>query len=268
MASSVSNELTNMQNATAYNKAQEQKESGASQELDQDAFLMLMIEQLKNQDPMNPMDNSEMLAQQAQFTQISELQKLNSAMNSNNMIQQANSLVGKTVQIVDPNNTSRLIIGVVTSANFTSDSATVTVNGVEYPLGLVSAVTDGAQATDSSTLGNKKLSELNNASITEGYVTLTMQDTSGKKTNVAINITKDMTVNDFMKKIEEAGLKTTLENGIITIDKGGYRQISMSNGHYNNNAAVSSNLVGAMKMFQAENGDLETGVLDFDRSQK
>ena len=95
-----------------------------------------------------------------------------------------------------------------------------------------------------------------------------MQDTSGKKTNVAINITKDMTVNDFMKKIEEAGLKTTLENGIITIDKGGYRQISMSNGHYNNNAAVSSNLVGAMKMFQAENGDLETGVLDFDRSQK
>ncbi len=268
MASSVSNELTNMQNATAYNKAQEQKASGASQELDQDAFLMLMIEQLKNQDPMNPMDNSEMLAQQAQFTQISELQKLNSALNSNNMIQQANSLVGKTVQIVDPNNTSRLITGVVTSANFTSDSATVTVNGVEYPLGLVAAVTDGASPTDNETLGNKKLGDLNNASVKEGYVTLTMQDTSGKKTNVAINITKDMTVNDFLKKIEEAGLKTSIENGIITIEKGGYKQISMSNGHYNNDSAISSNLVGAFQMFQAENGDLETGILDFDRSKK
>ena len=174
---SIQQELVNMQSNTAVNKAKEQAANGASQELDGDAFLMLMLEQLKNQDPMDPMDNSEMLAQQAQFTQLTELQKLNESISTNNMIQQANDLVGKTVQIVDPNNTSRLITGVVSSANFTNGTATVTVNGKEYPLGLVAAITDGAPATDDKLIGDKKLSELNGASgITEGYVTLTTQD--------------------------------------------------------------------------------------------
>jgi flagellar hook assembly protein FlgD len=38
---------------------------------------LLNSTQMKNQDPMKPMDSSQMLSQQAQFTQISELQKLN-----------------------------------------------------------------------------------------------------------------------------------------------------------------------------------------------
>ncbi len=265
---SVSNELTNMQNNTAVNRANSQKSAGPSQELNQDAFLMLMLEQMKNQDPMNPMDNSQMLAQQAQFTQISELQKMNSALNSNNMIQQANSLVGKTVQIVDPNNTSRLITGTVTSANFTNNGATVTVNGKEYPLGLVASITDGAPATDNTTLGNKKLGDLNNASITEGSVTLTITDAEGKKSNKIINITKNMTMNDLVEKFKEAGVNAKIDNGVLTIEKGTNKSISMTNGNVENSSAIASNLVGAMKMFQTEGGNLETGILDFDRSKK
>lgn len=268
MASSVSNELTNMQNNTAVNKYNQQKVSGPSQELDQDAFLMLMLEQMKNQDPLNPMDNSQMLAQQAQFTQITELQKMNSALNSNNMIQQANGLVGKTVQVIDPDNTSRLITGVVTSANFTNNGATVTVNGKEYPLGLVSAVTDGAPATGNEALGNKKLGDLNNASITEGAVTLTVTDENGKKSNKVINITKNMTVNDLIEKFKDAGVVANINNGVLTIEKGGNKSISMTNGNVEDSKAIASNFVGAMKMFQAENGNLETGILDFDRSKK
>ena len=46
---SIQQELVNMQSNTAVNKAKEQAANGASQELDGDAFLMLMLEQLKNQ---------------------------------------------------------------------------------------------------------------------------------------------------------------------------------------------------------------------------
>lgn len=132
--------VTGMQNATAQQKVKDRQTNGPSQDLDQDAFLMLMMEQMKNQDPMNPMDNSQMLTQQAQFTQISEMQKMNSNLASNNMISQATSLVGKEVTLVDPDDTTKTIKGIVTSANFTSSTATVTVNGKEYPLGLVMSV--------------------------------------------------------------------------------------------------------------------------------
>lgn len=260
----INQELINMQSATAVNKAKELAANGASQELDGDAFLMLMMEQLKNQDPMDPMDNSEMLAQQAQFTQLQELQKLNDSINTNNMIQQANSLVGKTVQIVDPNNTSRLITGIVTSANFTNGSATITVNGKEYPLGLVASITDGAQATEDSVILDKKLSELNNASgITAGYITLTTQDESYQRKNTEIEIKENMTVKDLLKELEKAGVNAKLENGIIKIAKGDNKSISISEGKLDGSSP--SNLVEKMQMFQSETGDLETAILDFNR---
>lgn len=265
--SSIQQELINMQSNTAVNQAKERQQNGVSQELDGDAFLTLMLEQLKNQDPMDPMDNSEMLAQQAQFTQLTELQELNDTINQNNIIQQANSLVGKTVQIVDPNNTSRLITGVVTSANFTGESATVTVNGTEYPLGLVAAVTDGAAASSADVIANKKLSELNNiSSLKEGYITLTTQNANSlQKNNTYIKVTSDMTVGDLQKELEKAGVKTSINNGILTISKGDFDSISITNGKTNDSSADACNLVSALQMFQNESGDLETCILDFNR---
>ena len=265
--SSIKQELINMQSNTAVNQAKERQQNGASQELDGDAFLTLMLEQLKNQDPMDPMDNSEMLAQQAQFTQLTELQELNDTINQNNIIQQANSLVGKTVQIVDPNNTSRLITGVVTSANFTGESATVTVNGTEYPLGLVAAVTDGAAASSADVIANKKLSELNNiSSLKEGYITLTTQNANSlQKNNTYIKVTSDMTVGDLQKELEKAGVKTSINNGILTISKGDFDSISITNGKTNDSSADACNLVSALQMFQNESGDHETCILDFNR---
>jgi flagellar basal-body rod modification protein FlgD len=223
---------------------------------------------MKQQDPMNPMDNSQMLAQQAQFTQISEMQKLNSALNSNNMIMQANSLVGKTVQIVDPDNTSRLITGVVTSANFTNDSATVTVNGKDYPLGLVASVTDGAPASSDDVINNKKLSELNNASITAGVVTVMVTDNSNKTTNKIIEITDKMTVADLRQKFADIGLETEIKDGTLVVKKGSNKTINMSNGNVENSLDLASNFVGSTKMYvESGTGYLVTGILDFNRTK-
>lgn len=266
---SIQQELVSMQSNTAVNKAKELKANGASQELDGDAFLMLMMEQLKNQDPMNPMDNSEMLAQQAQFTQIQELQKMNESLNTNNMIQQANSLVGKTVQIVDPNNTSRLITGVVTSANFSGDSASITVNGTEYPLGLVASITDGASASSPEVIAGKKLSDLNNVSaLTEGYITLTTQNRdNSQRNNTYIKITSDMTVSDLQKELKKAGVDSSIKNGVLTLSKGEFSSIGLTNGKTNDTKAQAANIVSAFKMFQSETGDLETGILDYNRTK-
>ena len=42
-------------------------------EIDRDTFLKLMVAQLRNQDPMNPQDSAEFLAQTAQFTSLEKL---------------------------------------------------------------------------------------------------------------------------------------------------------------------------------------------------
>jgi flagellar basal-body rod modification protein FlgD len=74
-------------------------------DLGQDAFLQLMITQMKNQDPLSPQKNSEFVAQLAQFSSVQGLEKLNTNFNTfssgfqSNQALQASSLVGRSVGV-------------------------------------------------------------------------------------------------------------------------------------------------------------------------
>lgn len=48
----------------------------------QDRFLKLLVTQMKNQDPLNPMDNAEVTSQMAQLSTVTGIDKLNSSVNS------------------------------------------------------------------------------------------------------------------------------------------------------------------------------------------
>jgi flagellar basal-body rod modification protein FlgD len=54
----------------------------ASSALGKDQFLLLLTTQLKYQDPLQPVDNQQMIAQLAQFSQLEELQGLSSKIDS------------------------------------------------------------------------------------------------------------------------------------------------------------------------------------------
>ncbi len=78
-----------------------------------DRFLKLLVTQLKNQDPLNPMENAELTSQMAQINTVAGIDKLNTTMQSMNqgfnqmqMLQGAN-LVGRSV-LLDGNN---LVVG-------------------------------------------------------------------------------------------------------------------------------------------------------------
>lgn len=53
------------------------RRTGNNGELDKHAFLELLVTQLRYQDPLNPKDNGEFLAQMAQFTALEQMQNLN-----------------------------------------------------------------------------------------------------------------------------------------------------------------------------------------------
>ncbi|HMM78343.1 MAG: flagellar hook assembly protein FlgD [Gammaproteobacteria bacterium] len=89
----------------ALSAARLEKDKKADKSLGQDAFLELMITQLKNQDPTNPMQNGEFLSQMAQFGTVSginDLQKsftsLASALQSSQALQ-ASTMVGREVEV-------------------------------------------------------------------------------------------------------------------------------------------------------------------------
>jgi flagellar basal-body rod modification protein FlgD len=87
-------------------------------ELGQAAFLELMITQMKNQNPLEPQDNSEFVAQLAQFSSVEGLERLNknftSFMSTNAL--QASSLVGRSVSV--ESDTSTLQKGSLISGMF------------------------------------------------------------------------------------------------------------------------------------------------------
>jgi flagellar basal-body rod modification protein FlgD len=71
----------------------------------QDRFLKLLVTQMKNQDPLNPMDNAQVTSQMAQLSTVSGIDKLNSTLEalSSSMIatnaMQASSMIGHVVVV-------------------------------------------------------------------------------------------------------------------------------------------------------------------------
>ncbi|MDR3299712.1 MAG: flagellar hook assembly protein FlgD [Candidatus Accumulibacter sp.] len=75
----------------------------------QNRFLTLLVAQLENQDPLNPLDNAEITNQMAQMSTVSGIEQLNSTLNSlvsslaDTQAVQAASLINKTVLVPGSN---------------------------------------------------------------------------------------------------------------------------------------------------------------------
>ncbi len=78
--------------------------SNALEALDTSQFLDLMIAELQNQDPMNPMDNAQMIEQIGQIRQIDASSRLTTTLDAVLMgqnLSSASSLIGKTITGLD-----------------------------------------------------------------------------------------------------------------------------------------------------------------------
>ena len=138
---STSEAIINLQNNTATLNANQTAESTSKSNtsVDSHAFLKLMTMQLQYQDPTNPLDNSEMLAQEAQFSTLEQMEALTSSFTSFSNAYQANSLMGQYVEVTDESGNTDY--GYVDYVNMNEkDGASVSVNGTLRPVSQVTKV--------------------------------------------------------------------------------------------------------------------------------
>jgi flagellar basal-body rod modification protein FlgD len=118
--------------------------------MDTNVFLKLMMAQLQYQDPSNPADSSQFLAQTAQFTSVEKMQQLTDMqqeMLDATRGQTATSLVGRTVTYTDFSGTSQT--GMVTACTLGAGTPNLTVGGITVGLDAVTGVS-GPDTADAS----------------------------------------------------------------------------------------------------------------------
>jgi flagellar basal-body rod modification protein FlgD len=127
--------ITNMQTQTnMVNFANGQKNLGSTK-LDNHAFLQLMMTKLANQDPMNPMDDSQFLTQQATMTQVEKMDDLVSYLQGNSLLMQAGTMVGKKVDVQQLDGST--VTGTIDSISFANGSAKINMGPQSYPMSSV-----------------------------------------------------------------------------------------------------------------------------------
>ena len=135
--------------------------TGSSSQDLQNSFLTLLVAQLKNQDPTNPMQNNELTTQLAQINTVSGIEKLNTTLGSisgqidNSQSLQASSLIGRGVMVPGTNVLAGSKDGVVTTTPFgvelerAADKVTATItdsNGVAVRTIEIGGLTAGVHA--------------------------------------------------------------------------------------------------------------------------
>jgi flagellar basal-body rod modification protein FlgD len=136
---SATEKLQTQNSVNSFNKSIAVNGRTASQELGKDDFLKLLLAQLSNQDPTSPMENTQFIAQMAQFSSLeqmtnmsTEFTKLANMLNSSEAV----SVIGKTVDI---DVAGQLVSGVVDGAT-RGVNPQVEVNGMLYDMAQVQRV--------------------------------------------------------------------------------------------------------------------------------
>jgi flagellar basal-body rod modification protein FlgD len=111
----------------AISGAQTSSSTNQNTTINQEDFIRLFLSQLQFQDPLEPVDNREFLAQLAQFTNLEQSRQVSqntSDLVAMNASTQALSLLNKQVEVLVPNGTT---VGTVTTIQFTPSGPQVSV---------------------------------------------------------------------------------------------------------------------------------------------
>jgi len=132
--------------AKTTNAASTRKTGG---DLGKNDFLNLLVTQLRYQDPLNPTDDKEFIAQMAQFSSLEQMQNMNGALTNS----QAFNLIGKdvTASITDPKTLEvKTVQGLVSTVKMSSGKTYLVINNQDVEADKVTEVNDNIYNTNTN----------------------------------------------------------------------------------------------------------------------
>ncbi|MEI7988302.1 MAG: flagellar hook capping FlgD N-terminal domain-containing protein [Chloroflexota bacterium] len=129
-------------NVTGVSSSQTSKtttKSTSGQDITNEDFLVLLLTQMRNQDPLEPMKNQEFMSQLTQMNSLSALKSMDSnlkKMTTQSEITEATALIGKKVEV-----SAKSISGVVSSVSFEDGSVMVQIGSQKVALSEITSVT-------------------------------------------------------------------------------------------------------------------------------
>ena len=127
-------------NTSASSLAKDKVSKTGNSSLDKDAFLQLLVAQMKYQDPLEPTSNTEYISQFATFSELEQMQNMSASMD----LFRASSLVGQTVllKVTDSEGRETTVQGNVDYVVYERNKAYLSVNGDLYSMDDLDTVAD------------------------------------------------------------------------------------------------------------------------------
>ena len=114
-----------------------------------DQFMALLLAQLRNQNPLEPMEDRDLMGQITQLNSLQELQKINGLLqqgNSSSQLTEAAGLIGKHITFANEN--GQLAQGLVTGVSMLNGKAALWVGEYIVPLTGVITVSEASAEGD------------------------------------------------------------------------------------------------------------------------
>jgi flagellar basal-body rod modification protein FlgD len=114
-------------------------------------FLNLLVTQLKNQNPLDPLDSNAMVSQLAQISQVSQMESLNSTFKSvlqTEELKYATALLGKQVSFI-PDSETTAVTGTVTGVEQVDDEVHVLVGDRSVNITKLLSISEAVQTAPS-----------------------------------------------------------------------------------------------------------------------
>lgn len=126
-------------------------------ELGKDEFLQILVTQLRNQDPMQPMQDKEFIAQMAQFSSLEQMMNMSKEMTS--LRQSAGmvaALIGKEVSWMETTDTGVIDhSGVVTSVLWRNNVQYAKVDNLEVPVDEILSISEPSDESETEVTDNE-----------------------------------------------------------------------------------------------------------------
>ena len=182
------------------------KAAKSSSGMDKEAFLQLLVAQMKYQDPLEPTSNTEYIAQYAQFSQVEQMQNMSNSMD----LQRASSLVGKEVYIKTTTSSgdTKLVQGKVDYVSYENNKAYLYINEKKYSIDDLDSVVD----TDYLNAYNKaynftvklnKLPNVNGIDSSDGKTIDDLEKEYNDMTDYEKSFLAKDTVNRYIERLKE-----------------------------------------------------------------